>query len=331
MNNGHSPFTFSQRSASNFFWMAEHLLKSSRFDPILGKAKERHRARLLAHLEKRADAGRIVDVQRIPGLTIPRFRKEFHHPGVPVIFAGAAKSWRCQRWTPEFFAENYGDEMCSITDYGDDQPMRLADVVALNKQRRLRASHFSRVVHNHQELMDELDTTYLRDLCGPLSHKTSYQFFIGPPDVETHLHAGGTNNFHVQVYGEKTWWIVDIRFNPVIRPKITGAPLLASSFDPRQADDRFPTDRYVDVYRAKLLPGDMLFIPSFYWHHVSYDTESVATGFRWVTARDIARAFMMYAIMATATNPPFFEYYLDIVRGKLKPFYGSRRSDQLVR
>jgi hypothetical protein len=155
---------------------------------------------------------------------------------------------------------------------------------------------------------------------------------MGPAGAATATHAGGTNNFHIQIYGEKTWRIVDTRFNPVLRPKLTRSPLIASDYDPTHPDDAFPTDRYIHVYRAKIRAGDVLYIPTYYWHHVSYDKESIASGVRWWSPIDIMRTSpMMFFITCTATNPSVFEYYLDITRGRLNRFFGSARADRLVR
>lgn len=326
-----SPFTWPQRLLSNFYWEIEHVLGSRRFSDLFGSAPEKHAERLLAQLKKRGP-GREIEVARIENLQPKDFSRNYHRKGVPVILSQAAKEWPCCKiWTPTYFAENYGKELSLVTDYGNDRQLPLSEAAALIMKRKMKASHFSRVVHNNKELLKHLNVGFLLSFCNFFSHKTSYQFFMGPAGAATALHAGGTNNFHIQIYGEKTWRIVDLRFNPVIRPKFTGSPLISSSFDPTHPDEQFPADRYIDVYKAKLFPGDILYIPAFYWHHVSYDTDSIASGLRWVAPTDILRAFMMYVVMATATNPSFFEYYWDIIRGNLKPFYGSRKTDQLVR
>lgn len=324
MNVRPEPFSSAQRYRSNFFWMAEHLLGHDRFEKRFGTAAKRHGERLLAHLEKRGP-GRVIDVDRAENIGVPAFRKHFHGPGVPVILAGAAKEWTCCKlWSLDYFAKNYGSEISSITDYGEDKQLPLAEVVAKIREGSLRGSHYSRVVHNHRELVEHVNIKYIESFYNLWTHRTTFQFFMGPGGVQTKIHAGATNNFHVQVYGEKTWWIVDVGFNPIIRPRITGNPLLASHLDPTKRDGA-PTDRFIDVYKAKLYPGDILYIPAFYWHHVSYDTESIATGFRWVTPPDVLRGAMMFSIMLTATNPSFLDYYLKSMAGKVTPFFGAAR------
>jgi hypothetical protein len=196
----------------------------------------------------------------------------------------------------------------------------------------LKSSHFSKIVHNTPELVADLDLNYLAKYISPLSHTTSYQFFMGPGGAATATHAGGTNNFHIQIYGEKTWRIVDTRFNAALRPRLTGSPLISSTYDPTHPDDDFPTDRYIPMYRARIRAGDVLYIPTYYWHHVSYESDSIASGVRWWSPTDIVRtSMMMFFVTCTATNPSVFEYYLDITRGRLNKFFGSARADRLVR
>ena len=166
----------------------------------------------------------------------------------------------------------------------------------------------------------------------PLSHTTSYQFFMGPAGAATATHAGGTNNFHIQIHGEKTWRIVDTRYNPVLRPKLTRSPLIASDYDPTRPDDDFPTDRHIHVHRAKIRAGDVLYVPTYYWHHVTYHTESIASGVRWWSPIDILRtSLMMFFVTCMATNPSVFEYYKDITRGRLNRFFEIQRPSRLPR
>lgn len=319
------PFTFKQKTTANFFWGAEHILGTERFQGLFAERKHQHDGQLLEHLQKQGE-GRLVEVERVSGITPRGFQRRFHRPGVPVILAAAAREWDCCRnWSLDYFAHNYGNELCSITDYGEDKEMPLAEVIDRVRAGTLRGSHFSRLVHNNKALSEQVDMDYIQSFYPAVTHKTTFQFFIGAAGLQTKIHAGATNNFHVQVHGEKTWWITHVGFNPVIRPRITGSPLLAARFDPTDRRQS-PADPYIDIYKAKLFPGDILYVPAFYWHHVSYDTESIATGFRWVTPRDVARGAMSLAIMATATHPSFFEYYLKSVAGKMVPFYGDKRA-----
>lgn len=325
-----APFTLAQKTASNFYWGAEHLLGSDRFEGLLGARKQRHDARLLEHLEAQG-RGRLVDVERVSGITTKSFQRRFHHPGVPVILSGAAREWTCCKlWSLDYFAQNYGAESCSITDYGEETELPMASVIERIRNGTLRGSHFSRLVHNNKALSSHVDMEFIESFYPADTHKTTFQFFIGAAGLQTKIHAGATNNFHVQVHGEKTWWITHVGFNPVIRPRVTGSPLLSARFDPTSRNEA-PADPFIDVYKAKLYPGDILYVPAFYWHHVSYDTESIATGFRWVTPRDVARGAMSLAIMATATKPSFLEYYVKSIAGKLVPFYGDKRAAEKTR
>ena len=321
------------RARFNLLWASGHLLGPQRLEEWRREQQKQLDARLLAHLQARGP-GRETAVERVEGISPSDFRKYFQRRALPVILAGAAKNWKCTGlWSPEYFAERHAQEASSVTDYGGDEAFaNLKYVVDGMRQRTLKASHFSKIVHNSPELISHIDVEYLRTFIQPLSHTTSYQFFMGPAGAATATHAGGTNNFHIQIYGEKTWRIVDTRFNPVLRPRLTRSPLISSTYDPTWPDDNFPTDRYIPVYRAKIRAGDVLYMQTYYWHHVSYDTDSIAAGVRWWSPFDVWRtSAMMFFITVTATNPPVFEYYLDITRGRLNKFFGSANPERLVR
>lgn len=59
---------------------------------------------------------RMIPIMEIPGDAMPGWEKqiiELYHDEegnpIPVVFRGAAKNWGAASWTPEYFAENFGD------------------------------------------------------------------------------------------------------------------------------------------------------------------------------------------------------------------------------
>lgn len=331
MQQRRSPFTVLQRIRANAYWLLSQFYADNVFREKFAAGLAHHERTLLARLTD--GYGRRIPVDRVANPDPGRFRSDYASKSRPVVLEGVATEWACtQNWSPEYFADHYSSERSSVTDYGEDEQLELEKLVEEMRQGKLRASHFSKIVHNTPELLKQIDLEYLDRFISKLTKRTSYQFFMGPKGAETALHAGGTNNFHIQIYGEKTWYIIDPIFNPALRMIRTRSPLLCAEYNPKAESYSRELDARINVYEAKLNPGDVLYVPTYFWHHVSYDTDSIAAGVRWFSPLDVWRASLtMFLVMASATNPSVFEYYFDITKGRLNRFYGSKRPDRLER
>jgi ribosomal protein L16 Arg81 hydroxylase len=86
--------------------------------------------------------------------------------------------------------------------------------------------------------------------------------------------------------------------------------------------------RYVDWYEVMLEPGDVLYNPPFYWHHVANITDNVSVGVRWYSFRDAMQAAPLKNILSfMATNPTLFEASRNAIEyGKT---HGSKKRQDL--
>ena len=319
-------FTIRDRFVSNLFWFLERSFGEKRLSGILQKKKETFRSLMLKKMEIQGD-GKEIAVERIVGLDSRTFQSKFVTGVKPVILSGFAKDWQCCReWSFDYFFEKFADEVCGVTEYSENDDITLSQFIESMRKGVEGRSHFSRVVQNNKELLSQIDFSDFDKFLGWQTHVTSYQFFLGPQGAITPLHAGGTNNFSVQICGKKTWRLIDTRNNPVIHPQITRGPLFSSHLDPLADVETWPENKFLKVYRADLEPGDVLYIPTFFWHHVQYTTDSIAAGLRWFSPQTAMRSSaMMSFLLATSTQPSFVSYYLANKFGKMAPFYGSKK------
>jgi hypothetical protein len=315
-------FSITDRSISNTLWICEHLLPKNLFSFFFETFKNNHILKLLKKVKARGPR-QVTQIERVKNISPDVFYNNFFKKNIPVVLEGAALGWDCSKWDFDFFKENYGEEKTMITDHGDMKLATLSDVIDELRATGLSKARVCNVIQNNQQLMDEVDNEFLKNLIPKSSFTTSYQFFLGVGGNATPMHAGMTNNFSIQLLGEKTWNLVSPEFNPLIKPIIDGGPLLKSSLSLLEKD--FQEDeriQAIDVMTTELKAGDILFNPSFYWHHIEYNSESITIGLRWLNLYSTLKSSItMAALVGLAYNPSAFISFLTIRKGKEMPFY----------
>lgn len=315
-------FNFIEIQFSNLLWIFENYLPSTIFNAIFKNIKKRTYEKRLRKL-KRFGKGKVIPVEKIENLDPKTFFYKYYLRGKPVIFKGAAKDWECSKWDFDFFKQNYGEEETMITGHGDMNINNLGQAIDSLRGGNVKNARVCNVIQNNPELMQQADLGFLKRFISWPSFTTSYQFFLGTIKNFTPLHAGMTNNFSIQLHGHKRWKIVDTHFNPVIRPIADGGPLLKSELD--LSDENMNHNeavKYIDIYDAYLEEGDILFNPSFFWHYIEYQNESITIGLRWLNVFSILKSSLLMGVLVlTAYNPSAFQSFFTIRKGKAMPFY----------
>ena len=78
--------------------------------------------------------------------------------------------------------------------------------------------------------------------------------------------------------------------------------LWSSPIDPQQPDlDKFPRFKEISGLEAKLQPGDILFIPAFWWHQARTITTAINLN-RWVFTANICKTWQEYPVFNKAVS-----------------------------
>lgn len=331
---GHDHIRPLDRLAFNGLWLAEHVLGEQRmqnpvFSGMIGGARRAVRGRIGRHLARRGE-GRVLQIEERDDLTPEEFGRDYLSKARPVVLRGAAKKWECaQKWSPQWFADNYGDDRVMIVHLEDDwnhdhqvEETNLRAMIHDMGNGRLRYARFLPLFKRHPELFTHFDHDFLEGFVGrpiklwgqdgsgiPLRS----QLFIGERNTNTSLHNAMTNNLFVQAYGQKKWIIIPPSYNPVINPPVTRTPgYFAAYLDPLEPGEEFEMYKHIDRYEITLEAGDLFYNPPFYWHHVSNPTDSIGIGIRWywkVSARAACATQNRLSFMAT--NPTMEDYLRD--------------------
>ena len=98
-----------------------------------------------------------------------------------------------------------------------------------------------------------------------------------------------------------------------IEPEPAKMTYYFSNVDPYEgANERYPLFKYLDGVEVVLEPGDLLWNPPFYWHHVLNQSESIGMGFRFNSVAAAMRSSMLLTFLRFfATEPNIFKciYY----------------------
>jgi len=263
--------------------------------------------------------GKSLEIPRIKNLSDSDFKRNFLHKGLPVVMEGKAKEWNCTKtWSPQWLSQHFGSDPVSLIDASPEdmtninyevQNVTLGDVLkAMDSGDISKYSRFNRILYDHPELLADFDWRWLYKMRNVLSSGNTFQVFIGGKGTRTQLHCASEHNLFTQVYGQKHWYIYEPACDIIFDPPVTGTPYFHSAFDPDAPDySRFPGAQFLNRWECELSPGDVLFNPPSWWHHVTNLTGSIGVGFRWFGAIDCFKISFMQALLTVgATNPPIW-------------------------
>lgn len=303
----------------NKIWMLEHLLGEARAARWLPESRESLRAKIRTQLEAKKTPGQLLQIERRKNLSEQEFKQVYLKGGIPVVMVGAARSWPCvQKWTPQFLAAQYGDDPVALIDASPEnvgdinyvpETTTLRDVIlSIDEGPIKKYSRFNRILYEHPELYKDFDVKWLLRRRNLVCSGRTFQVFIGGKGTKTHLHCAAEHNLFIQVYGRKHWVIYPPYYDCVLEPPVTRTPYFHSAFNPDDPDyEAYPGMQYLDRYECILNPGDVLFNPPSYWHHVSNLSGSIGVGFRWFAPNDAFRIDATQALLTLlAVNPPIW-------------------------
>ncbi|WP_394849969.1 cupin-like domain-containing protein [Pendulispora brunnea] len=212
-----------------------------------------------------------VECERRSNVGRTTFIEEHFLPGRPVIIEGDAHGWR-ERWTPELLKQRFGDRMIEantgefIAVHRKYVPMKLSDVIdnitSGSREYRLRSLEFLDII---PELRHELERDgYFREyFSAPF---LMHNLWLAPPGGTSGFHHDfGFENLNFQVCGSKTFYLA----HPSNYSNLDPFEFSASPVHPLAPDlERHPRAANVQFVKATLRPGDMMYVPRFWWHFV---------------------------------------------------------------
>ncbi len=228
--------------------------------------------RLLAETAEAPDA-----IPRRPGLSAARFYAEHFAAWQPVVLPGFAADWPARRWTPESLAARYGAVEVKVTDDRERDPdydmhtpdhTRVMPLSAfVDRIRALGPSNDCYMVAQNRVLEDPAMASLMDDVpfdpawFRPDRWKGASALWLGPAGTVTPLHHDTCNILFVQLYGRKRITLA----SPLETTLLDGARAMYAAADPEADTGGHGGVRFK---RVVLEPGDAVFLPVGWWHHV---------------------------------------------------------------
>ena len=198
--------------------------------------------------------------------------------------------FKAKSWTVNEILKNYGEMEFLLTQQGNNfknQPLREI------KGNDLYLANSGRFTDNIPNLLAHFAPISCKRLWSRADRQsprylTSYQLFMSDhPDLGTPCHndLSGDCNLFFQIEGRKRWTFIDPIFTlllyPVIPPEPSYGESLIDQYD-MTPDPKARLFQYCPHQEAIIEPGDVLFIPPYYWHSVrNLDSRTLAVATRW--------------------------------------------------
>jgi hypothetical protein len=240
-------------------------------------------------------------IPRVSRLDAEAFARDYLEPGRPVVIEGGAADWtHGGAWTPARLREVLGDRKVRVASsehdtfgYGGDQTAYQVEEMEFGQAadliQRLRPSPL------RYYLMQQAVPREFPELCRELPvppyvdrSRTNPNLWFGTESTETPLHYDVANNLFGQLTGRKRWTVFDPGQADLVYPRDGDADHRnLSRVSVEEPDlERFPLFARAQGQAGEVGPGDLLFLPAFWWHQVRSLEVSLSLNFWWSVRLD---------------------------------------------
>lgn len=207
------------------------------------------------------------------------FNKKYLVPQKPLIIKGLIDKYPAgEKWTIDYIKNVCGDVMVDVFDNNNknsasafttpDLKMKFADYVDTvfeNKPTSLRMFLF-----NMFKCKPELRKDFpCPDLFKGILSRIGFMFF-GAKDIKVRIHQDMdmSNVILTQFYGRKRVVLVPPKYSDFLYKLPYNTHSLIDLDNPDF--NKYPALRYVETFEYILEPGDSIYMPSGYWHYITY-------------------------------------------------------------
>jgi hypothetical protein len=247
------------------------------------------------------------EIERRANLSYEEFARDYLYASKPVVVTDILSRWKALlRWTPEFFKREFGDMKFTID---EDLRRKVGYKENNGKVEYTMARFIDRVLESTDEnpapyfrnrvlyelfpslkqdieplpeyfLPNWLPETYLVNYVGQvLNRGAAIEIYIGGKGGAfpvLHYDGAGTHAFLMQIYGRKQFIIYPPDQEPFLYPSPEKENFSMINSIDKPDLERFPLFAKADPTKFVLEPGELLFVPSHWWHTTKMLTASIS-------------------------------------------------------
>jgi hypothetical protein len=222
-----------------------------------------------------------------------RFFENYYFANRPVVVRGLMQDWPALAcWTPEYFADRFGDEGVEISGDRESDPKfeerfpehrrkttmrQFVEKITTMKGNDLYIVAKNRLLDREPFISLRKDVLYPEGFLTSGPEADPPRIWMGGAGTITPLHHDASNIFFGQIYGRKLVRLIP----PYEIENLYNDRTCFSDIDLDQVDYvRFPRFRRVTVVQAIVHPGEFLLLPLGWWHQVRSLDVSISLSFQ---------------------------------------------------
>lgn len=211
----------------------------------------------------------------------------------PIVFRGLAKEWPAvKKWSKSFFKEQFEKAAVTLIDNPglvDNEQVNVFKHTTFGKYFEEVEKdpnlylRFSRVLDHNPVLLKDLDLKMLHNFRKGASIGGQTFLFIGEGNTKTSMHAGMSHTIFVGVKGRKKWTICAPNERFFIDPHADRHLYYYTNAIPREEsyNPEYSLTPFIKKYEFVLEEGDVLWLPSLFWHFVENLTPTIGVAYKY--------------------------------------------------
>ena len=227
-------------------------------------------------------------IPREEGINRDNFQKLYLEPLQPVIIKDLSASWAAmKKWSPKYLKDKYGEKRVKVYNANFAKQgksyMSNVDVIPFNEFIDLvsqRSMDLRMFLYNLKTQMPELvEDIQIPSIASGFSRNLIFMFFgCKGSFTPMHFDIDMAHVFHTPIYGKKR-----VTLFPIEESKnLYKHPFACRSYvDVDNPDfNKFPRLKKAQGFQDTLQPGETLYIPGGYWHHIAYNESGCSVSLR---------------------------------------------------
>lgn len=232
-------------------------------------------------------------IERRVNLSRSEFLEGFYSQNKPVVLTGIMNNWKAlNQWNPQYLKQHYGTATVEVQANRNSDPEYELNVEK-HRQKVLLKDYVDWVVEKGESndcymvanngnldredmkgLMNDLEV--FPEYLNPEDTSRRVFFWFGSAGTITPLHHDPINLMLAQVLGRKRILLIPPRQTPFIYNHVG----VFSQVDPENPDlKKYPLYNNIKPIELILQPGEVIFIPVGWWHHVRALDVSISVSF----------------------------------------------------